>query len=235
MPLARRLQGQVRRRPHNSSANGPQLFGELISTADVDRAGSPPLTLAPKEPPSAIDRAEHELLVSTPREPLEFCCCRGNNFRLVCIELRRSPWRSSRPRSNNRIARGRPRWQALYARLRKQDLSRDCLATMEACVSRSRDTVEPAMLVFMISADGKIRRVLSTPGIEYRECIVIEAKVADLEEAARRKTITQRHSRSRIIATRKARRRQDRDRGWVASRALRAAGKKFEAVNTATD
>jgi hypothetical protein len=43
---------------------------------------------------------------------------------------------------------------------------------METCVSRSRDTVGPAMLVFMISADGKIRRVLSTPGIEYGECIV---------------------------------------------------------------
>ena len=44
--------------------------------------------------------------------------------------------------------------------------------SMQTCVSRSRDTVEPAMLVFMISADGKIRRVLSTPGIEYGECIV---------------------------------------------------------------
>jgi hypothetical protein len=43
---------------------------------------------------------------------------------------------------------------------------------MQTCVSRSRDTVEPAMLVFMISGDGKIRRVLSTPGIEYGECIV---------------------------------------------------------------
>ena len=43
---------------------------------------------------------------------------------------------------------------------------------MERCMSRSRDTVEPAMLVFMISGDGKIRRVLSTPGIEYGECIV---------------------------------------------------------------
>ena len=44
--------------------------------------------------------------------------------------------------------------------------------SMERCMSRSRDTVEPAMLVFMISGDGKIRRVLSTPGIEYGECIV---------------------------------------------------------------
>ena len=37
--------------------------------------------------------------------------------------------------------------------------------SMQTCVSRSRDTVEPAMLVFIISADGKIRRVLSTPRI----------------------------------------------------------------------
>jgi hypothetical protein len=49
--------------------------------------------------------------------------------------------------------------------------------SMEACVSRSRDTVEPAMLVFMISADGKIRRVLSTPGIEYGECIVSQLRL----------------------------------------------------------
>jgi hypothetical protein len=27
------------------------------------------------------------------------------------------------------------------------------------------------MLVFIISADGKVRRVLSTPGIPYGECI----------------------------------------------------------------
>jgi hypothetical protein len=44
--------------------------------------------------------------------------------------------------------------------------------SMQTCVSRSRDTVEPAMLVFIISADGKNRRVLSTPGIENGECIV---------------------------------------------------------------
>jgi hypothetical protein len=44
--------------------------------------------------------------------------------------------------------------------------------SMQTCVTRSRDTGEPAMLVFIISADGNIRRVLSTPGIEYGECIV---------------------------------------------------------------
>ena len=49
--------------------------------------------------------------------------------------------------------------------------------SMQTCVSRSRDTVEPAMLVFMISADGKVRRVLSTPGIEYGECIVSQLRL----------------------------------------------------------
>jgi hypothetical protein len=48
---------------------------------------------------------------------------------------------------------------------------------METCVSRSRDTVATAMLVFIISADGKIRRVLSTPGIEYGKCIVSQLRL----------------------------------------------------------
>ena len=43
---------------------------------------------------------------------------------------------------------------------------------MEDCLSRSPNTVEPVMLVFLISADGKIRRVLPTPGVKYAECIV---------------------------------------------------------------
>jgi uncharacterized protein YegJ (DUF2314 family) len=42
---------------------------------------------------------------------------------------------------------------------------------MRSCLS-APDTTEPAMLIFVISADGKIRRVLSTPGIKYGECIV---------------------------------------------------------------
>ena len=43
---------------------------------------------------------------------------------------------------------------------------------MQSCLNRSRDTVEPAMLVFLISVDGKVTRVLSTPGIDYGKCIV---------------------------------------------------------------
>jgi hypothetical protein len=48
---------------------------------------------------------------------------------------------------------------------------------MQTCLSRSRDTAEPAMLVFLISADGKVRRVLSTPGIEYGECVVSQLRL----------------------------------------------------------
>jgi hypothetical protein len=36
---------------------------------------------------------------------------------------------------------------------------------------RVPDTIEPAMLVFIISADGEVRRVLSIPHIQYGECI----------------------------------------------------------------
>jgi hypothetical protein len=48
---------------------------------------------------------------------------------------------------------------------------------MQTCLSRSRDTVEPAMLVFIISADGKVTRVLSTPGIEYGKCVVSQLRL----------------------------------------------------------
>ena len=48
---------------------------------------------------------------------------------------------------------------------------------MQSCLSRSRDTVEPAMLVFLVSANGKITRVLSRPGIEYGECIVSQLRL----------------------------------------------------------
>ena len=106
--------------------------------------------------------------------------------------------------------------------------------SMETCARRSRDTVEPAMLVFIISADGKIRRVLSTPGIQYGECIVSRLRLP-IRCRGRRTTISRWHSGSRIIVTRKARRRQDRDRGWVASRAVRAAGKKLKRSTSATD
>lgn len=42
---------------------------------------------------------------------------------------------------------------------------------MQSCLSRP-DTIEPAMIIFFVSADGKVTRVLSTPGIEYGECVV---------------------------------------------------------------
>jgi hypothetical protein len=48
---------------------------------------------------------------------------------------------------------------------------------MQTCLSRSRDTVQPAMLVFIISADGKIRHVLSTPGIQFGECVVSQLRL----------------------------------------------------------
>ena len=48
---------------------------------------------------------------------------------------------------------------------------------MQTCLSRSRDTVEPAMLVFLVSADGKVTRVLSTPGIEYGKCVVSQLRL----------------------------------------------------------
>jgi uncharacterized protein YegJ (DUF2314 family) len=43
---------------------------------------------------------------------------------------------------------------------------------MLSCLTKTPDTVEPAMLVFIISADGKIVRAIATPGIKYGECIV---------------------------------------------------------------
>lgn len=48
---------------------------------------------------------------------------------------------------------------------------------MQSCLSRSRDTVEPAMLVFIISANGKVTRVLSTPGIDYGKCVVSQLRL----------------------------------------------------------
>jgi hypothetical protein len=65
--------------------------------------------------PSAIDLAPQELLVSTPREPLEFCCCRGTSFNRPVSKQRevqggvrgRAPAIESRQRD--------PSWQALHA------------------------------------------------------------------------------------------------------------------------
>jgi hypothetical protein len=48
---------------------------------------------------------------------------------------------------------------------------------MQSCLSRSRDTVEPAMLVFLISANGKVTRVLSRPGIEYSKCVASQLRL----------------------------------------------------------
>jgi hypothetical protein len=48
---------------------------------------------------------------------------------------------------------------------------------MQSCLSRSRDTVEPAMLVFLISANGKVTRVLSAPGMDYGKCVVSQLRL----------------------------------------------------------
>jgi hypothetical protein len=41
---------------------------------------------------------------------------------------------------------------------------------MDSCLSQ-RDTVEPAMIILIVGANGNVIRVLSTPGIEYGECV----------------------------------------------------------------
>ena len=46
---------------------------------------------------------------------------------------------------------------------------------MQGCLSRP-DTVEPAIIIFVVSADGKVIRILSTPGIKYGECVVAKLR-----------------------------------------------------------
>ena len=42
---------------------------------------------------------------------------------------------------------------------------------MRDCLSKP-DTIEPAVLVFVVAADGTVKRALAQPGIPYGECIV---------------------------------------------------------------
>src|SRR5437899_3354289 len=42
------------------------------------------------------------------------------------------------------------------------------------CSLRTPDTKEPATLVFVIAADGKVKRILHTPGIPLGECLAAE-------------------------------------------------------------
>jgi hypothetical protein len=47
---------------------------------------------------------------------------------------------------------------------------------MGACLSRP-DTVEPAEIIFIVSADGHIKRVLASPKIEYGQCVAATIKL----------------------------------------------------------
>jgi|GEM_PF-1040396 len=47
---------------------------------------------------------------------------------------------------------------------------------MHACLNRP-DTVEPAEIIFIISADGHVKRILSSPRIEYGQCVAATIKL----------------------------------------------------------
>ena len=47
---------------------------------------------------------------------------------------------------------------------------------LHSCLSRP-DTVEPAMIVFIISADGRVKKILASPNIEYGRCVVSELRL----------------------------------------------------------
>jgi len=47
---------------------------------------------------------------------------------------------------------------------------------MHACLSRP-DTVEPAEIIFIVSADGHVKRVLASPKIEYGQCVAATIKL----------------------------------------------------------
>jgi hypothetical protein len=47
---------------------------------------------------------------------------------------------------------------------------------MHACLSRP-DTVEPAEIIFIVSAGGHIKRVLASPKIEYGQCVAATVKL----------------------------------------------------------
>jgi hypothetical protein len=48
---------------------------------------------------------------------------------------------------------------------------------MRECLSKP-DTVEPAMMVFVVSADGKVKRAFAKPGIPYGEVHRLKASSA---------------------------------------------------------
>ncbi|MEY2486907.1 MAG: hypothetical protein QOH39_2555 [Verrucomicrobiota bacterium] len=43
---------------------------------------------------------------------------------------------------------------------------------MHACSSKSPDTKEPAMIVFIVAADGHVTRVMASPNIPYGQCVM---------------------------------------------------------------
>jgi uncharacterized protein YegJ (DUF2314 family) len=47
---------------------------------------------------------------------------------------------------------------------------------MHQCLSKA-DTIEPAMLVFVVSADGTVKRALAQPGIPYGQCVVSKIRL----------------------------------------------------------
>jgi hypothetical protein len=47
---------------------------------------------------------------------------------------------------------------------------------MHACLGRP-DTVEPALIIFIVSADGHVKRVLTSPKIEYGQCVAATVKL----------------------------------------------------------
>ena len=46
---------------------------------------------------------------------------------------------------------------------------------MHDCLSKP-DTIEPAILVFVVSADGTVKRALAQPGIPYGECVLSKVR-----------------------------------------------------------
>ena len=47
---------------------------------------------------------------------------------------------------------------------------------MRTCLTQP-DTIEPALLVFIVAADGKVTRAVASPGIPYGECIVSKLRL----------------------------------------------------------
>lgn len=47
---------------------------------------------------------------------------------------------------------------------------------MRDCLSKP-DTIEPAILVFVVSADGTVKRALAQPGIPYGECVLSKIRL----------------------------------------------------------